>query len=62
MTKEQRAWWRRYNRDLASAEWQRCRAHALRRDGHRQLAVAGLPFTALAGEATEKDHKQTTIK
>jgi 5-methylcytosine-specific restriction endonuclease McrA len=35
MTKEQQAWWRRYNRYLASAEWQRIRARAVRRDGHR---------------------------
>jgi 5-methylcytosine-specific restriction endonuclease McrA len=35
MTKEQRMWWRRYNRYLASTEWQRIRARALRHDGHR---------------------------
>jgi hypothetical protein len=35
MTKEQQAWRRRYNRYLAGTEWQRTRARALRRDGHR---------------------------
>jgi len=30
-----RSWWRRYEAYLAGAEWQRIRARALRRDGHR---------------------------
>ena len=35
MTREEREWWRKYNRYLNSYDWQRTRKAALKRDGNR---------------------------
>jgi hypothetical protein len=45
MTREQRAWWRRYNRYLASAEWQRIRAE--------RCGTTGIGARAVGARAAE---------